>query len=129
MIATTFPLHLPTKAEIKGANQTGFQDGDKLPHIPESTFSLRTGIEHASGWDNYAIMKHIGSMGDSTGYNRTGGAFSETESLFVLDLISRYRIARIQACFEGENAFDDQKIISRSPDGARLISPEQYQQE
>ena len=113
-----------TKAEIKGANQNGFQDGDKLPHIPESTFSLRTGIEHASGWDNYAIMKHIGSMGDSTGYNRTGGAFSETDSLFVLDLISRYQIADNTSVYlKVENAFDDQKIISRSPDGARPNKP------
>jgi len=113
-----------TKAEIKGANQNGFQDGDKLPHIPESTFSLRTGIEHASGWDNYAIMKHIGSMGDSTGYNRTGGAFSETDSLFVLDLISRYQIADNTSVYlKVENAFDNQKIISRSPDGARPNKP------
>ena len=114
-----------TKAEITGNNNaSGFQDGDKLPHVPETTFSLRTGIEHASGWDNYAVMKHIGSMGDVTGFNRTGGAFSETDSLFILDLISRYQIADNTSVYlKVENAFDDQKIVSRSPDGARPNKP------
>ena len=69
-------------------------------------------------------MKHIGSMGDVTGFNRTGGAFSETDSLFILDLISRYQIADNTSVYlKVENAFDDQKVVSRSPDGARPNKP------
>ena len=114
-----------TKAEITGDNNaSGFQDGDKLPHIPESVFSIRTGIEHASGWDNYAILKHIDSMGATTGYNRTGGSFSETDSLFVVDLISKYELAEnTSVYFKVENAFDEQQIVSRAPDGARPNKP------
>ena len=113
-----------TKAEITGNNNaSGFQDGDKLPHVPETTFSLRTGIEHASGWDNYAVIAHR-LNGRCYWVQQNRGAFSETDSLFILDLISRYQIADNTSVYlKVENAFDDQKIVSRSPDGARPNKP------
>jgi Fe(3+) dicitrate transport protein len=44
--------------------------------------------------------------------------------LFVVDLISKYELAEnTSVYFKVENAFDEQQIVSRAPDGARPNKP------
>lgn len=122
------PLNLSythTQAEIsRDEAVSGFRDGDELADIPDNTFSLRAGLEHVSGWNNYAVIKYIDSMCVAVACNRSGGAFSETEDLLVMDLISRYQLAEdTQVFLKVENLLDDQEMISRIPDGARPNRP------
>ena len=124
----SIPLSLAythTEAEIDGNNNaSGFVSGDELKDVPESVLSARAGFEHSSGWNNYAVFKYIDEMCVTTGCNRTNAAFSKTESLFVMDFISKYELAAdTNLFFKIENVFDDQKIVSRAPDGARPNKP------
>ena len=114
-----------TDAEISKDNSTaGVEKGDQLQTIPENQFSLRTGLEHVSGWDNYAILKFTDAMCVSTGCNNTATDFDETESLTVVDLVSRYPLRpQTNAFLRIENVFDEQRIVSRLPDGARPNKP------
>lgn len=114
-----------TEAEISDDNVTnGFRDGDILADIPENTFSLRVGLEAPNGWNNYAVAKYIDEMCVNVGCNRTNGSFSETESLFVVDFISRYDMNPNTVVFlKVDNVLDEQSIISRAPDGARPNKP------
>ena len=114
-----------TKAEITGNNNaSGFVSGDLLKAVPENVFSLRAGFEHSSGWDNYAIIKYIDETCVSTGCNRSNDAFGKTESLFVVDWVSRYEYSSNTDLFlKVTNLLDNQVIISREPDGARPNKP------
>ncbi len=95
-------------------------NGDTLKDVPEHVASLRIGLEHGSGWNNYAVAKYISEMCVEAGCNRTNDPYGETDALFVVDYISRYTINDAATVFlKVENLFDDQEIISRSPDGAR----------
>lgn len=114
-----------TQAEISSDNATnGLVEGDQLKDVPENTFSARIGVEHNSGWNNYAVAKYIDEMCVEVGCNRSNSAFDKTESLFVVDYISRYNLHNnAEVFFKVENLFDEQKIVARSPDGARPNKP------
>ena len=106
------------------ARSSGLNEGDQLRDIPENQFSLRTGLEHVSGWDNYAIVKFTDEMCVSTGCNKSGTELDETESLAVVDFVSRYPLRKeTNAFLRIENVFDEQRIVSRLPDGARPNKP------
>ena len=58
------------------------------------------------------------------GCNRTGDSYEETEELFVMDFISRYQLSQdVEVFLKTENIFDQQRIVSRNPDGARPNRP------
>lgn len=112
-------------AEIVEDNPvTGVFDGDRLADIPEHIFSLRLGLEHASGWDNHFVAKFMDETCVQVGCNRDNDDFDRTESLFVVDWISRYAITGDMTAFvKVDNILDRQVIISRLPDGARPNKP------
>jgi len=112
-------------AEISEDNPvTGVFDGDRLADIPENIFSLRLGLEHTSGWDNHFIAKYMDETCVQVGCNRADDPFDRTESLFVVDWISRYAITDgVTAFVKVDNLLDEQVIISRLPDGARPNKP------
>lgn len=114
-----------TDARINRDNSvTGVRSGDLLKDVPEHLFSLRSGLEHSSGWNNYLVAKFIDDQCVSVSCNRATGARSTTDSLFVMDLISRYSITeKLQAFLKVENLLDEQQIVSRDPDGARPNKP------
>jgi Fe(3+) dicitrate transport protein len=114
-----------TNAEISKDNTvSGLNAGDKLKDVPEDVFSMRVGLEHGSGWDNYAVAKYISDTCVVAGCNNANNAYDETESLFVVDLISHYPLSKDMKIFaKAENVFDKQKIVSRTPDGARPNKP------
>ena len=126
--AFTFPVAMAytyTKAEISADNaDAGVQDGDVLKDVPEHIFSARIGVEHTSGWNNYLVAKYIDESCVAVGCNRSTGAQAKTDSLFVVDYISRYRLNKTaEVFFKAENLFDEQAIVSRDPDGARPNKP------
>ncbi len=114
-----------TKAEISDDNPTsGLNDGDDLKEVPENQFSARIGLEHSSGWNNYAVAKYVDKMCMVAGCNNTDTRLDETESLFVVDLISQYSLYKnTDVYLRAVNIFDEQKIVSRLPDGARPNKP------
>ncbi|NBB92958.1 MAG: TonB-dependent receptor [Gammaproteobacteria bacterium] len=124
----TIPLSLNytySDATISEDNPvTGVFDGDELADIPENIFSLRLGLEHASGWDNHFVAKYMDETCVQVGCNRVDDPFDRTESLFVVDWISRYAITDdVTAFVKVDNLLDEQVIISRLPDGARPNRP------
>ncbi len=118
-------MYTYTQAEISKDNpEQGFQDGDQLAAVPENVFSLRLGLETTMGWNNYAVAKYIDEMCVNVGCNNDGDRFDRTESLFVLDYISRYAIADDAVVYlKVENIFDERAIVSRQPEGARPNKP------
>lgn len=114
-----------TDARISRDNAiTGVQDGDLLKDVPEHVLSVRAGLEHSSGWNNYIVAKYIDEQCVSVACNRSIGPRTTTDSLFVMDLISRYQLSEnLEAFVKLENLFDQQEIISRDPDGARPNKP------
>jgi len=130
LVASEFiiPVNLAytfTQAEISGNNATsGFNVGDRLKDVPENVLSLRLGLEHSSGWDNYAVAKYISETCVVTGCNNANNPYDETESLFVVDVISHYPLSDdVEVFAKAENLFDEQQIVSRTPDGARPNKP------
>jgi len=115
-----------TQAEISEDNPAnGFIKGDQLADIPESTFSLRAGLVIDFGWSNFIVAKYSDSLCDSVGCNNNPTAFGATESLVVVDLVSRYDLnADTQVFLKVENLLDEQAIVSRKPDGARPNKPQ-----
>jgi len=121
----TIPLQLAytfTNAEIS-ENNASFTQGDELKDIPENILSLQVGYEQASGWNSYAVAKYQDSMCVTTGCNSTN-SLETTEPLVTLDLISHIPLKRdVKFIVKAENVFDEQKIVSRTPDGARPNKP------
>jgi Fe(3+) dicitrate transport protein len=115
-----------SNAEISADNAlTGVEDGDRLADIPEHTMSFRTGIEHASGWNNYLVAKYMDETCVRVGCNRDTTPFSYTDSVFVVDLISRYPLSSQATVFlKVDNLLDQQRIVSRTPHGARPNKPQ-----
>jgi len=114
-----------TKAEISEDNATsGLNAGDILKDVPEDVVSLRVGLEHSSGWDSYAVAKYIGETCVTAGCNNANSDFDETDSLFVVDFTTHYPLTKdVKVFAKAENIFDTQKIVSRTPDGARPNKP------
>lgn len=97
-----------------------FVSGQDLQNIPENIFSARVGLEHSSGWNNYAVAKYIDETCVSIGCNDSDSRFDRTDALFTMDLISRYQLeAGPEVFLKVENVFDRQEIIARQPFGAR----------
>mgnify|MGYP003643055664 CR=1 FL=1 len=131
---TTFDFHsfsLPialtytyTQAENTADNLvSGAQDGDQLKDVPENIASLRMGLEQ-DVWNNYIVAKYIDEMCVKSGCNQRNNSLEKTEDLFVVDLISRYTLNDTTETFiKFENLFDTQKIVARTPDGARPNKP------
>lgn len=118
-------MYTYTRAEVSADDAvSGVQSGDLLAAVPRHTVSLRTGIETAMGWDNYAVVKFTDALCTNIGCNRSASPFEETESLWVVDLISHYALSDgVDLFLKLENAADTQRIISRQPDGARPNRP------
>lgn len=118
-------MYTYTSAEISEDNpQQNIESGDVLAVIPENTFSLRLGLESASGWNNYAVARFTDKMCMDIGCNNGGTSLQQSESLFVVDYISRYAVTDQTVVFlKVDNVFDETAIVSRQPDGARPNKP------
>lgn len=113
-----------TKAEIsEDEGALGYEKGDRLASIPKKTFSLRTGFETPMGWNNYLVAKYTDKLCSNIGCDN-GSRFGRTDSLLVVDMISRYSLNQdIVIYAKVDNVFDREAIVSRQPDGARPNKP------
>lgn len=112
-----------TKGEISEDNLQ-HSKGDQLTDIPENTLSLRVALDNNKGWINYVVAKYTDDMCVDVGCNRTNSRFDKTQSLFVADFVSRYEMSNAMSVYlKVENLFDQQKIVARSPYGARPNKP------
>ncbi|MFT6420238.1 MAG: Fe(3+) dicitrate transport protein [Porticoccus sp.] len=123
----TIPVDLAytyTKAEIsEDEGALGFEKGDRLADIPKNTFSLRAGLETPMGWNNYMVAKYTDRLCSNIGCDN-GSRLGRTDSLFVVDLISRYSVNPDTVVYaKVDNVFDRDEIVSRLPDGARPNKP------
>ena len=86
---------------------------------------MRAGLRSGNQWDAYVNIGFVEKMCiDNTCEGGGDNTFSETESLTVVDLSGSYALtpnARVFA--KVANVLDDQKIVARSPDGARPNLP------
>jgi len=107
-----------TDGETTSGDQ--LDSGLELQNIPENMFSARVGLEHSSGWNNYAVAKYIDETCVDVGCNKSDSRFDRTDGLFTMDLISRYQFVDGPEVFlKVENVFDRQEIVARQPFGAR----------
>ena len=113
-----------TYTDAETSDQGGAEDGLTLQSIPENIASLRVGLEHNSGWNNYAVVKYIDETCAVAGCNKTSSSFDETDALTTVDLISAVisSTAGPEVFVKVENLFDRQEIISRQP----VWCPPQY---
>lgn len=117
----TLPVELTytyTKAETKA--DTGVAGDLTLKDIPENTASLRVGLEQTNGWNNYLVTTFIDKTCSKNGCDTSANSLEQTDALTTVDLVSRYQLKTGPELFvKASNLFNDQKIVSRSPYGAR----------
>jgi Fe(3+) dicitrate transport protein len=116
-----------TDAEITGDSTDGDNlSGDILQDIPENQWAASVGYESTSGWDTYINASYT----DQTCIDNTcdradvDDTFLKTDDLLVFDLSASYPLnPKTSVYAKVDNLFDDQKIVSRKPDGARANKP------
>ena len=100
--------------------------GDRLMDIPEQQWAASVGFVAVSGWDMYLNASYtdqtcIDNTCDRDGVDNT---YRQTDDLMVFDLSASYPVndsARLY--LKADNLFDERKIVSRKPDGARGNKP------
>ncbi|MDP5209856.1 TonB-dependent receptor domain-containing protein [Microbulbifer sp. 2205BS26-8] len=99
--------------------------GDNLVYLPENVFAVSAGLDSGAAWRLNLTAAYQDEMCVNTRCNR-GGAnqFDYTESLWVVDAAAHYDFsADLTGYLKVDNLFDEQVIISRSPEGARANRP------
>lgn len=86
---------------------------------------MRAGLRSGNQWDVYLNVAYVDDMCVDNTCNRGGDdTYSKTEALTVVDLSGSYAIAEGARVFaKVDNVLDDQKMVARSPDGARPNLP------
>lgn len=113
-----------TYTKGKTTSNGGAESGLTLKDIPKGIASLRVGYEQSNGWNNYLIVSYIDSMCAKTGCNKSDSPLAETDALTTVDLVSRLQLKAGPELFvKVANAFDEQKVVGRSPYGARPNMP------
>ncbi|MCF6288180.1 MAG: TonB-dependent receptor [Proteobacteria bacterium] len=101
--------------------------GNKVPYIPELTFSIGGGLE-TDKWSTLVTASYVGATFTSANnvneaFNGDGNPdirFGKTDSYFVLDFSANYIINDKIKIFAGvQNLLDNSYIVSRQPDGVR----------
>ena len=115
-----------TDAEITDAADSGNQDGDVLPYVPENVLNAQVGFELASGWSTYLNASYVDEMCIETSCERSGvdDTFLKTDDVLVFDLATHYPLNEATSVYlKVDNLFDEQDIVARSPGGARPGKP------
>ena len=115
-----------TDAEItKDSDDGSVLDGDNLAYLPEQVFNVRAGLRSGELWDAYVDLAYVDEMCINGECNRAGSTkFDKTEAYTVVNFSGSYQVAPGARVFTKiANLMDDQKIVSRSPYGARPNLP------
>ncbi len=129
-LGMNWPLQLSytyTDAQItKDSDDGNFQDGDNYQYLPENQFYASVGVVSPMGWDAYLAARYLDEMCINFTCNRSGidNRYLETDTLWVFDLVTHYQLTEsAQVYAKLDNLADTQKIVSRSPAGARPNQP------
>lgn len=128
--AVSWPLRFSytyTDAQISEDSADGnVLAGDSYQYIPKNLFFARAGVVIPQGWDLYLSARFVDEMCIDFTCNRDGvdTTYKKTDKLWVFDVVSHYQINdRARVYLKVDNLFDEQKIVSRSPAGARPNGP------
>jgi len=108
------------------------RSGNLVPYIPEYVISLGSGVE-ATNWGasisgNYVSETFTSANNVNTQVNGDGAPdsrYGKTDSYFITDISTFYRLNETTKLFAGvQNLFDEQKVVSRQPDGPRGNMPQ-----
>ena len=116
-----------TNAEVtKDSDDGSVRKGDNLADLPENVVSVRAGLRDGNLWDAYVNISYVDETCTDNSCDRSGtdNTFRKTDDYTVVDLSSSYALnpsTRVYA--KVDNVLDDQKIVSRSPHGARPNLP------
>lgn len=104
--------------------------GDNLSYLPEHVASATVGLEHSAGWKAYASLSYVSSMcidnqcDREYGIVRPSNRLFETDSYVTVDLAAAYPLTPAAEVYvKVDNVFDEEKIVARSPAGARVNMP------
>jgi len=101
--------------------------GNKIPYIPALMLSVGTGIE-AKKWGAFVSGSYVSETFTSAnnvdeqvnGEGNPDTRYGKTDSYFVTDVSSFYRLNKTVKLFAGvQNLLDETYIVSRQPHGAR----------
>lgn len=115
-----------TDADITNSQDSGNQNGDALPYIPEHALNAQIGLELFSGLNTYLSASYIGEMCINNECNRADvdSTFLKTDDGLVFDLASHYPLSDTASVYlKVDNLSDEQVIVARSPGGARPGKP------
>lgn len=99
----------------------GVRKGDVLEYTPKHILSAQVGWETAS-WKSYLAMNYNSEACSNNTCGRTGvnTRFLETDSLVTFNLSTAYQVSpAVEIYAKIDNLFNQQRITSRGPDGAR----------
>ena len=118
-------LILTLNLKTKEANvELGLHRGQQLKGIPKHMYSLRTVIVSGGGWNNHVVLTYIDETCVNLGCNNSDDRFNKSQDLTVIDWISHYAFSEeLNFFLKVENILNKQKIISRTPAGARSNRP------
>ena len=129
-VGMSWPMQMSytyTDAEItKDSDDGDFQDGDGYQYLPENQFYASVGAVSDRGWDVFLSTRFTDEMCVDFTCERSGvdSTYRKTDSLWVFDIVSHYQLNdSAQVYVKVDNLADEQKIISRSPAGARPDQP------
>jgi len=103
------------------------QKGNKVPYIPDLTFSFGTGLE-GEKWNAFVSSSYVSSTFTSANnvteaINGDGIAdirFGKIDSYFIMDLSAQYFVNDKLTLFSGvQNLWNKSYVVSRQPDGLR----------
>jgi Fe(3+) dicitrate transport protein len=116
-----------TDAEIsKDSDDGAYLDGDRYPYVPENHFFAQAGVIGPQGWDAYLSANYSDEMCIDFECDRSDldNTFYETDSYWIVDFVTHYQVTdAAQVYIKVDNIFDEEKIVSRSPAGARPNKP------
>lgn len=116
-----------TDAEISEDSDDGvFLEGDRYPYVPKNHFFAQAGVVGPQGWDVYLSANYSDEMCIDFECERSNldNALYETDSYWIVNFVTHYQVTdTAQVYVKMDNIFDEQKIVSRSPAGARPNKP------
>ncbi|WP_105264959.1 TonB-dependent receptor family protein [Pseudoalteromonas sp. T1lg76] len=143
-LAQTYPLNLHldipmsltytyTQSEFKEELFSEFvqwghiRKGDRLPYLPTHQATLSIGLAHQD-WALDMLVKYVSDMPETAGVGYEGFelalAGEEVPATTVVDLAAHYELGQYGRLYaKVDNLFDQDKIISRRPYGARPGKP------
>ncbi|MCQ3829946.1 TonB-dependent receptor [Microbulbifer elongatus] len=112
-------------AYVTSNGEDGLAEGDNFAYLPENVFAVTTGIDSGAAWRVNLTAAYQDEMCVDNYCNRGDtDQFDVTESLWVVDAAAHYDFsADLAGYLKVDNLLDEQAIINRAPDGARVNRP------